>query len=535
MKDLWSILARAEALWPNKEAVVDGELRLTYREVAARARALAAYLQSRGLAPGDRVAILEVNSHAYLEAYFAAAAAGAVLVPLNYRLSADELTFILRDAGARWLLARVGFASLARRAAAGADVEGLIWIGEGQAEERGELGCGELGYEAAIQAGGAAPLLPASSGGEQTAQLYYTSGTTGRPKGVILTQSNVSLHALGTIAELGLAESDVWGHIAPMFHLADAWATFAVTLVGGRHVMLPSFNVEPVLAAIEAEGITLSNLIPTMLNLMLKHPRVGRYCVDSLRMLLSGGAPIAPELVRRIVEVFGCEYVQTYGMTETSPYLTLSLLKEHLRALPPPQQLAYRSKTGRPFITVELKVVDAQGRTVRPDGEQVGEILARGPTVTPGYWNLPELTREAFRDGWLCTGDLATVDEEGYLDIVDRRKDMIISGGENIYSIEVENALYQHAAVLEAAVYGLPDETWGEVVHAAVVLRQDRSASEEALIAHCKGLLASFKAPRGISFLAELPKTGSGKICKQALRRGDASCCRKGRWIGGVP
>jgi fatty-acyl-CoA synthase len=520
VKDLWSIFARAEALWPNKEAVVDGERRLTYGEVGSRVRGLAAYLQGQGLRPGDRVAILEVNSHAYLEAYFAAAAAGAVLVPLNYRLNADELAFILRDAGARWLLSRGGFASLARQAAAGADVESLIWIGEGQAEERGELG-----YEAAIQAGASAPLVPVDPESDQAAQLYYTSGTTGRPKGVILTQANVSLHALGTIAELGLAESDVWGHIAPMFHLADAWATFAITLVGGRHVMIPSFNVEPVLAAIEAEGITLSNLIPTMLNLMLNHPRVGRYCTDSLRMLLSGGAPIAPELVRRIVEVFGCEYVQTYGMTETSPYLTLSLLKEHLRALPPSQQLAYRAKTGRPFVTVELKVVDAQGQPVRADGEQVGEILARGPTVTPGYWNLPDQTREAFRDGWLCTGDLATVDAEGYLDIVDRRKDMIISGGENIYSIEVENALYQHSAVLEAAVFGLPDETWGEVVHAAVVLRPEQRASEEALIAHCKQLLASFKAPRGISFLTELPKTGSGKICKRVLRGEVASCC----------
>jgi len=303
-----------------------------------------------------------------------------------------------------------------------------------------------------------------------------------------------------------------------MFHLADAWATFAVTWAGGRHVMIGRFEAEEVMAAIERERVTLSNLIPTMLNLMIKHPRVADYDYSSLRVILSGGAPIAPEVVRSVIDAFGCDYIQTYGMTETSPYLTLSILKEHLLDLPPDERLAYQAKTGRPFITVDLKVVDENGVPVAPDEKQVGEIWVRGDTVTPGYWNRPEETGKAFTDGWLKTGDMAVLDSEGYVNIVDRKKDMIISGGENIYSIEVENVLYQHPKVLEAAVFGVPDEKWGEAVKAVVVLKPSETAGEDEIIEFCKENLASYKAPKSVDFIDELPKTGSGKIFKKSLR-----------------
>jgi fatty-acyl-CoA synthase len=335
---------------------------------------------------------------------------------------------------------------------------------------------------------------------------------------VMLTHANVGVHALGTIAELGFRDSDTWGHIAPMFHLADAWATFALTWVGGRHVMLPRFEAGAALALIERERVTVSNLIPTMLNLMVNHPEATRFDLRCQRLVLSGGAPIAPELVRRILATFGGDYVNTYGMTETSPYLTLSLLKESLRQLPPEEQLIYKAKTGRPFITVELKVVREDGQSVAADEREVGEIRVRGATVTPGYWNRPEETAQAFRDGWLCTGDLAVVDGEGYVTIVDRKKDMICTGGENVYSTEVENALYTHPAVLEAAVFGVPDAKWGEAVKAAVVLKPGEQVTEVELIAHCKARLAGYKAPKSVDFLTELPRTGSGKITKQALR-----------------
>jgi acyl-CoA synthetase (AMP-forming)/AMP-acid ligase II len=303
-----------------------------------------------------------------------------------------------------------------------------------------------------------------------------------------------------------------------MFHLADAWATFAITWVGGRDVMVGQFEPEAVMAAIEKEKITLSNSILTMLNLMIKHPRVKDYDFSSLRVILSGGAPIAPELVRLIMEAFGCDYIQTYGMTETSPYLTFSILKEHLQRLSPEDQLKYKSKTGRPFIGVALKVVDDDGVPIAADGQQVGEIWVQGDNVTSGYWNLEEETANAFSDGWLRTGDLATLDSEGYVNIVDRKKDMIVSGGENVYSTEVENVLYMHPKILEAAVFGVPDEKWGEAVNAAVVLKAGETATAEEIISFCKEYQASYKVPKAIVFMDELPKTGSGKIYKKGLR-----------------
>jgi len=508
-------LRKAVSLYPEKVAVIDGDRFFTYSQIDARVQALCRFLRSKGIETNDRIAIIETNTHAFLETYYAVAGAGAILLPLNYRLSPKEIAFILRDAGARWLLVGSYFSDLMKGVLAEETLlEGIVWINEPPSLS---AGMSMHAYEDVIQSF-AGTFQPSEIQDDQVAHLYYTSGTTGRPKGVMLTHKNVCLHALGAIAELKLDSTDIWGHIAPMFHLADAWASFAITMAGGRHVMVRRFDPEVVMATIEKEQIVLSNLIPTMLNLMIKHPRVKSYDFSSLRVILSGGAPIAPELVRRIIETFGCDYIQTYGMTETSPYLTLSILKDHLRNLPLEAQLKYKAKTGRPFITVDLKVVDKNGLPVASDDKQVGEIWVRGDTITPGYWNRPEETREAFYEGWLRTGDLAVVDSEGYVNIVDRMKDMIISAGENIYSIEVENVLYLNPKVLEAAVFGVPDEKWGEAVKAAVVLKADTTASEGEIIQWCKDNLASYKAPKSVDFISELPKTGSGKIYKKGLR-----------------
>jgi acyl-CoA synthetase (AMP-forming)/AMP-acid ligase II len=303
-----------------------------------------------------------------------------------------------------------------------------------------------------------------------------------------------------------------------MFHLADAWATFAITLIGGRHVTVPRFDAAAVLDVFEREQITLTNLIPTMLGRLVDEPSAASRTYAGLRLLLSGGAPIAPELVRRIMDTFRCEYVQTYGMTETSPYLTVSVLKAHLRQLPDDERFRYQARTGRPFLTVELRVVDEYWRDVAADDTEVGEIVVRGDSVTRGYWNRPAETSAAFLDDWLRTGDLATIDDEGYVNIVDRRKDVILTGGENVYSTEVEYALAEHPGVREAAVIGVPDERWGEAVKAVVALREDHEADEASLIAHCKERLASFKVPKSVDFVEELPRTGSGKITKRPLR-----------------
>jgi acyl-CoA synthetase (AMP-forming)/AMP-acid ligase II len=293
-------------------------------------------------------------------------------------------------------------------------------------------------------------------------------------------------------------------------------------------VFLPRFEARAALDLLERERVTITNLVPTMLNLMVKHPDArdvpladgSRRTRDwsSLRMLLSGGAPIAPEVVRAVLDTFGCDYVQTYGMTETSPYLTLSLLKEHLKSLAPEEQLAYKCKTGRAFATIELRVVDESGSDVAADEASVGEIWVRGATVTPGYWNRPEETRAAFHEGWLKTGDLAVIDAEGYVTIVDRKKDMIITGGEKVYSIEVEHALHSHPAVLECAVFGVPSEAWGEEVRAAIVLRAGMCVHDIELIEWCRARLGGFKVPKTIVRLESLPRTSSGKITKRALR-----------------
>ena len=511
---VWELLARAREHWPERVAVVTGGRRCSYGQLYDRAAAAARALGERGAGDGARLAVLEPNSAAFIEATFAAAGAGAVLMPLNHRLAPAELAAALADAEARWLLAAPQFADkVAAIERAGARLDGVIWSGEPPRS-------GDATWEALAAEPPPAAFSPRPGRSDGLAHLYYTSGTTGRPKGVQLTHDNVCIHAETTVRQLELDERDVWAHVAPMFHLADAWANLAITAVGGRHAVLERFAPEAALALLAGERVTVTNLIPTMLNLMVKHPAIADCDLSSLRLILSGGAPIAPALVRQVMQAFGCRYVQTYGMTETSPFLTLGLLPAHLEQLGEERVLAYRAKTGRPFAGVELRVVAADGRPVAADGRAVGEIQVRGPTVTPGYWRRPAEDAAAFTaDGFLRTGDLATVDAEGFVDIVDRAKDMILSGGENVYSTEVENALYSHPAVLEAAAFGVPDARWGEAVRAAVVLRPDARATAAELIAHCRECLAGYKAPKRIVFMDALPKTGSGKIAKRELRR----------------
>jgi acyl-CoA synthetase (AMP-forming)/AMP-acid ligase II len=518
--NLWLSLNKALTLFPNKVAIVDADKRFTYAQLGKRIANLVAAMQELGLRKGDVVAIAAPNCHEYMEVYYACGIAGIVLSPLNYRLAAREICAILEEAEAKLVFVHKDFAEhCAELCTAVPCVKDVVSIRTEGAALGPQSPCG-IDYEDMTR-GNAEPAkldrLPQLAP-DDLAQIYFTSGTTGRPKGVMLTQGNVSFNSLAVIADLRLDEVDAWLHAAPMFHLADAWATFAITWVGGTHVFIPYFNSTSALQCIEDHGITLTVLVPTMLNAMLHDRNLPNHNYKSLRMILTGGSPIAPDMVREALEAFKCEYIQLYGMTETSPFLTLSRPKSYQLTGDCANEISIRSRTGRGYIGAEVKVVNTEGNEVAHNNLEVGEIVARGPTIFAGYWKQPEATAQTIRDGWIHTGDLAVVDEEGSINIVDRAKDMIITGGENVYSTEVEYVLQEHPAVMECAVFGIPHEFWGEAVKAVVVLRESQTISENELIEYVRERLAHYKVPRGVDFLDALPKTGSGKIYKKGLR-----------------
>ncbi len=513
--DLYSLLKRTAETHPDKEAVVCRDLHCNYRRLKERVDNLAQSLATLGIQQDDKIAIIHTNCHRYLEMYFASAKLGAILVPINYRLAEQDFIYILNNAQAKVLVAQPEMIRcLKKRMDDIPTLKRIILTGP----ENGEVWDESIDFDSFIEGATSQeeagdPVLEFG-----TAQIYYTSGTTGRPKGVILTHRNNLTHAKWAIKELSLTSTDRWIHVSPMFHLADAWAVWAITQAAGTHVMVPYFEPEAVLEIIGKHGVTLSNFIPTMLNILVNFKDINNYDFSSLRLIMSGGAPIAKEVVRKMIAIFGCDYIQTYGLTETSPFLTMSILKDEMKNLPFEERLAHMVTTGRPFYDVQLKVVREGGDEVDPDNQEVGEIIAKGETITPGYWNLPEETSQRIVDGWLHTKDLAVVNPEGYVTIVDRKDDVILTGGENVYSIEVEDALYSHPGILEAAVIGLSDPVWGEKVTAVVVPKENRELTEEDVIQFCKEMIAPFKAPKSVIFSESLPKTGSAKIYKYKLR-----------------
>jgi len=515
--DLGLSLRRAVSLYGHHEAVYDNGVRYTYRQLGERVAALSKGLSKLGVKRGETVAIVCPNTHHYMEAYYACAVAGIVLNPLNFRLAAKEIFTILADSSARAIIVHHDFAELFCSAMSYGEIPGfenVIAIGEEQLDTKLSL----QRYESLISANDGAKLPDLEISGSELAQLYYTSGTTGRAKGVMLTQENVTSHALAAIPEFELSDADTWAHIGPLFHLVDAWAVFAGTWVGARHVFAPYFRAEEVLDLLESEKVTKTALVPTMLNALLNEPSVKERSFPDLKVITTAGSPVAPEIVKRTCETFGCLYWQFYGMTECSPLLTISKPKSSMKDWSAEKLLAVTSRTGRTVIGVELKVVNEDGTEVKRDDTEVGEIIVRGPSITPGYWKQPDATSATIKDGWLHTGDLAVVDSEGYVNVVDRKKDMIITGGENVYSTEVEYCLYEHPDIVECAVFGIPDKDWGEKVKAVIVKREGSQLDQGAVIAYVRTKLAAYKAPRSVDFMDVLPKTGSGKIYKKGLR-----------------
>ena len=497
-----NFLEKAAKLYPSKNAIICNNLKYSYLDSLKRIKKFASFLQSKGLKKGDVISIIHFNCHYYYEIYYAASFCGLILNSINVRLSANEILYILENSETKLLIAHSKYRK---------ELDKIR-------DKLPELIFTDIDYEKIINFHEINLTIPDFDEND-IAHLYYTSGTTGKPKGVMLTHKNVCTHSICAIAEFCIKDEDNWLHAAPMFHLADAWSTFAFTGTGAKHTFLNNFDIEKVFELIEKEKVTISNMIPTMLNLLVNSDKIDNYDLSSLRVILSGGAPIAPELVKRIMEKFKCDYIQTYGMTETSPYLTVSILKEHLKKLPPEEQFKFKARTGREFLGVKLRVINDKGEDVKPDDKEVGEIIVKGDIVTPGYWKNEEETKKAIKNGWLYTGDMATINNEGYVNIVDRKKDIIITGGENVYSTEVENVIYEHPAVLEVAVIGVPDEKWGEAVKAVIVLKEGMKATEDEIIEFVKSKIARYKAPKSVDFVKELPKTGSGKIQKSKIRK----------------
>jgi long-chain acyl-CoA synthetase len=495
----------------EREAVVDGDLRLTYAELADRVARLGGGLQGIGVGQGDVVALIGLNGHAHFEFALAIPRIGAVLNDLNFRLAEEELAFIVGDSGARVLLCDDTHLEISQRLKERCDnVEALIHMTDGEAAS------GTVGYADLVAS---EPVPAADVGGDTLATISYTGGTTGLPKGVMLSHANLLANARNGINAIGWRTEDRYLHAAPMFHAADASTNFSLTWVGGTHVFIPGFDPVKVASAIEAEKVTVGLLVPTMINMTVNNEQAMAHDLSSLRLMMYGASPMPAELQRKAVSRIPCEWIQLYGMTEAAPLVTMCPAEDHAKGVlgEEPYQSRLRS-AGRPIEGVEAEVRRPDGS--RADVGEPGEIFVRGENIMLGYWNRPQETASALHeDGWYQSGDMAYEDADGYLYIVDRAKDMIITGGENVYSTEVENALCDHPAVLEVAVFGVPDGDWGEKVHASVVLHEGASASEDELVEHCRGLIAGYKVPRSVELRDEpLPKSGAGKILKRELR-----------------
>jgi long-chain acyl-CoA synthetase len=489
-------------------ATIDGERQRTWREFCDRVSRLAGALLDIGLKHDDRVAMLALNSDRHLEFYYATIWAGGIFVPLNTRLAPPELAVILADAGAQILVVDDALSSqLPEIFQHAPEPPHIIFAGDGIAPP------GMLTHDSLV--GASAPALDSGRGGDDVATLIYTGGTTGLPKGVMLTHRNAISNALSSLAIMHDGKPWTFLHTAPMFHIADNQWNTGVTMLAGTHVFTKKFIPEEMLALIGQHNITHSALVPTMVNMLCNVPDAADYKVASLRKVNFGGSSIAPAVIRRARALFPtCQFIQGYGQTETAPNISM-LLDQYVTDEGP-----YAGKiasAGQAVYTMEIRIVDSSDEEV-PSGS-VGEITTRGPHVMKGYWNKPEETAQALRGGWMHTGDIGYLDEDGFLYIVDRLKDMIVSGGENVYSTEVEHAIYQHSDVATCAVIGIPDEKWGEAIHAIVVPKPGQHLTDQQIMDYCRKHIASYKCPRSVEIRLEpLPMNGAGKILKKILR-----------------
>ena len=502
---------RSRALYPGREAVVDGGLRFTYARFFERADRWSAALQKLGVGQGDRVAYIAPNTHAQLASFYAVPQIGAVLVPINYRLSAGEFEYIINHSGATVVCAHEDYLEC---------VEGLrpqlpnvrhFVALEGTST-------GWLDYERLLDEAPASFERPAIEENDLLT-INYTSGTTSRPKGVMITHRNAYMNVVGTLLHVPMQVADRYLWTLPMFH-ANGWTfTWAVTAVGAKHVCLRKVDPVRVFELIAQESVSIFCAAPTVLiGVAGAAPEVRAGAPRGIRVV-TAGAPPAAATIERIEGELGWTILHVYGLTETAPFITVCEPRPEHDALSAGERAVIKARQGVELITSgDLRVVDEEGRDVPRDGATVGEIVVRGNVVMKGYYNDPDATAQALRGGYFHSGDAAVVHPDGYVDIRDRLKDVIISGGENISSVEVEGVLLRHPAVQEAAVVGLPDTKWGEAPHAFVVLKSGTAATPEEMRAFTRERLAHFKCPHSFTFVTELPKTATGKIQKFVLR-----------------
>ena len=509
-------LRRALATHADHEAVVDGPVRMTYRQWARRVHGLSGGLRALGLTAGDVVASISQNSYRHLECWVGIPLAAMVLNDLNFRLAVPELEFIVNDCGAKALVTDGTYLDVARQLRDRCpSVQHLVFAADGPAPD------GLVHWDDLCAAEPLAEDHPdlAAINDSTLASISYTGGTTGLPKGVMQSHGNLLANAKHILLATPQRPDDRFIHAAPMFHAADAANNFSVTFVGGTHVIIPAFDAELFGRMVEQEKVTIALIVPTMINMLVNHPSTPQRDLSSWRLLSYGGSPMPVELLRKALEMLPCEFVQLYGMTEAAPLVTSTQPADNRRGATGEEPYARRlASCGQAVVGVEVEVRGPDG--MRCAAGEPGEVHVRGPNIMLGYWNCPEETAKALlADGWYRSGDVAYADEDGYLYIVDRAKDMIISGGENIYTTEVENAVFRHPAVLEVAVFGIPDDMWGEKVHAEVVAKPGTSVTADEIIATCRELIAGYKVPRSVVVRADaLPKSGAGKILKRDLR-----------------
>jgi acyl-CoA synthetase (AMP-forming)/AMP-acid ligase II len=505
---LTQALNRAVQQHPDRIAVRFGNRQWTFRQQADRVARLAGALQALGMREGDRVAMLSLNSDRYLEYQMAVPWGGGVLNPCNTRWSAFEILYSLDDSGSTILLVDETFRPLVEQFRRDSStLSEVVYCGDG------DVPAGMHSYEALLAK--ADPVPDAVRRNEDLAGLFYTGGTTGFPKGVMLSHTNLCSAGLALRAEGLATPGGTYLHAAPMFHLADMGIAMPHWIEGNTHSVIPSFNPELVLDTLERDRVTHMLLVPTMIQMLVDHPAMKKpRDLSALTTITYGASPISEAVLERAMTALpGVGFVQAYGMTELSPQATINPAWYHTAE---GRKLGKLRSAGRASFCTEVRIVDTDDREV-PRGV-VGEVVVRGPNVMQGYWNKPEQTAAALRDGWMHTGDGGYMDEDGFVFIADRLKDMIISGGENVYSAEVENAVCQHTGVAACAVIGVPSDEWGESVHAVVVRKAGQAASAEELIAHCKMLIAGYKCPRSVDFVDALPLSGAGKVLKTKLR-----------------